>query len=159
MSQGKQIESNSLQSVTLEQALQSLGPMSKQIAVFAFQNPKLNQTEIGKQFGVSAGRVHQVLNANRVLRAFNALARHKLKHLVPKAVDNLDRLLNQENDVSRKVAEKILENEKVLAPAELKITNQLEKMSYQDLKKFISSVESLPEPSIEADIVDDSANA
>lgn len=147
-----------LETITLTQALSSLSPRSREIALYAFQNPKLTQAEVADHFGISRARISQVLRSNRVLAAFNAMARQKVKNMVPKAVNAVDRLLdmvNEEPETARKAAETILRETKVLGAPEIVVRNQFENMDDSDLRRMLRDAGGIPERIIEGELVED----
>lgn len=123
-----------------------LTPRMKQVVQAIFDNPRATQKEIGKILGISDSRVNQILRSNRVLEAFPTLAKTRIKQLVPKAVNRFEKLLEQQAnpEVARKVTEKILETQGVLAPDTKVQVNIIAQMSTEKVAERVSEGMKIP---------------
>lgn len=140
----------------MDKSLQiKLSPRIQEIVSFAFQNPNLNYTELSTHFNVSPQRISQIMHNERVLNAFPVLARRRIKSMIPKAINRLDYLMNQSDNmaVSEKVVSKILDSEKVLEPSPQKHIYELQFKSVEELQAIILNASSLPSAAIDAEIV------
>ena len=153
MTNASNSSNNQVDKLSLTSVLQTMSPRVREIATFAFEHPELNHTAIAEHFKVSRPRITQVLSSNRTLKAFNLLATRRVQSMVPKAIKRFDALLDKNDDVARKVAERVLENENILGAKEIIVNNQFDSMSYAELQSLVSSAQQLPRQIIDAEIV------
>lgn len=132
-----------------------LTPRITQIVFYYFEHPDLNYTELSKVFKISVARISQIMSHPKVLAAYPILAKRRIKSMVPKAINRLEELMIQDDNmqVAEKVASKILDSEKVLEPVERKIVHEIQLKSVKELQDIIEGSKSLPQPVIDADIV------
>ncbi len=133
-----------------------LGPRAKQVVEYVFANPSTSQKLIAKHFGLSEGRVSQIMKSDRVLAAFPLLAKRRIKSMVPKAVERLGELMSQtENlEVSRKVVERVLDTEKVLESQPTTQINVFASLSTQDLARKLEEIREAPSNIVDSEVVD-----
>lgn len=132
-----------------------LTPRITEIVTFYFNNPDFTYTALAKQFSISVARISQIMSHPKVLNAYPLLAKRRIKSMVPKAINRLEELMIQDDNmqVAEKVASKILDSEKVLEPVERKIVHEIQLKSVKELQDIIEGSKSLPQPVIDADIV------
>lgn len=125
-----------------------------QVVTYAFANPDLSYTQLGKHFNISIQRISQIMNHPKVLASYPILARRRIKSLVPSAVKRLERLMNQNVNlnVSEKAVSKILDSEKVLEPSVRHIVHEIQTKSVKELQDIIQGGKELPRQVIEAEI-------
>lgn len=134
-----------------------LTPRIEQIVSFYFNNPRMSYTDLGVQFGISVQRISAIMANPRVLNAYPVLAKRKIKSMVPRAIDRLGELMDQNFNmaVSEKIASKILDSEKVLEPATHKIIHELQLKSVKELQTIIEGAKAVPQQVFDGEIVVD----
>lgn len=133
-----------------------LSKRMEEIVLFAFSNPHLNQSELATRFDVSPQRISQIMKSERVLATFPMLAKRAVKSLVPKAISKLEHLMEQKENyaVSAKMVEKVLDTEHVLMPHTQVVLHRLEMLPIEELQKIVNTAKTLPEPSIEGELIE-----
>jgi DNA-binding transcriptional regulator LsrR (DeoR family) len=146
---------NKLQKTTPKE----LGPRAKEIVEYVFAHSDLKQKQIAAHFGISEGRLSNLLRSKRVLECFPILARRRLKSLVPKAMDRMERLLEQTDnlEVSRKVTESVLNHSKVLETQPTVTVNVISSMPTSELARLLEQKPVIPSNVVDAELVDDMA--
>jgi plasmid maintenance system antidote protein VapI len=117
-----------------------LGPRATQILEYVFDHPELSQKEIAKDMGVSPNRISTIMNHKRVIAAFPLLGRKRISNMLPKALSRFSTLMNQNDnlEVSRKVTESVLKNEKVIDNTQhYVVKNQFEMMRPEELADIV----------------------
>ncbi len=98
-------------------ALERMGPRSRQIALFYLENPGSTMTFIGEKHGLSPQRVSQIIHSNRFLSALARGARSTLRRVVPEATQVICELLKAKSeDVRLRTALRVLEENKLVGP-------------------------------------------
>jgi len=88
----------------------------KSVIQARFDYPNDTQKQLAERLGISQVRVGQILNHPRIKAAFPQKAKDHLQAMLPKAVKKYEKLLDQSVnlEVSRKVADRLLDHSKVL---------------------------------------------
>lgn len=133
-----------------------LGKRTREVVLFYFNNPSLTQAQVAAHFQISVPRVSQIMNSERVLAAFPLLAKQRVRSLVPKAVQRLDDLMSQNENmaVSEKVVSKILDQAHVLTPSPQVVIHELRMKTTQELQDIIDVGMKIQGPVIDAEIVE-----
>lgn len=135
--------------------LEDLGPRCRQVLEYIFEHPRADVKEIGKALGMSISRVYQIRKHPKFQAMFPEMARRKVKGLIPKAVDKLERLLEQSDnlEVSRKVTESVLGSQKVLENQPQTQINVFQTMSIDDLKRKLDDIRTTPSDVVDTDVI------
>lgn len=128
----------------------------RQIVEFVFDNPTLDHQAIANHFNISRSRVYVILHHPKVLDAYPILARAKIKGMVPKAIKRFNELMEQSDNlgVSEKVATRVLDSQKVLAPVEITHIHQLSEATIEELHSMVNQSQQIMQPVIEGELVD-----
>jgi hypothetical protein len=132
----------------------TLTQRTQEILTFAFDNPTLTQKAIAQHFGVRESYISRMMNSDRVLAAYPLLAKRRMKSMVPKAMKRFDELMNQKDnpEVARKVSERVLLEQKVLANDEININFTLKELPDTELAAKLRGFGAVG-PTIDATIV------
>ena len=136
-----------------------LPPRCKEIAVHFLNNPHLKQHELAKHFGLSEGRISQVLRNPNVIKAFPLLARRILtSRMLPDAVQAYAKLVKQEKNlqVQEKAASTVLKQTGVFDAPDIKVQHDISVKPLAELQKVIENAKLGPNEVVDAEIVNES---
>lgn len=134
---------------------------SKAIAEYRLQNPTLNQQEIANHFGVTPGRISQVLNSIAVRQHYPILARRRVENtMLPLATQAYEELLAQKDNlaVREKASQVILRETGVFDVPTVKIEASLTFERVREIQEFVQKAAADASPILDAEVISESDN-
>ncbi len=134
-------------------------PSEKSIAIakFYLENQKMKHADIGSRFGVSAGRVSQIINNERMADYFPVLLRKRIKAFAPAALQAIEDCVTQDKNlqVKEKAATTILKETKVFDAPEIRVEHTLELKPIEELRAIVGKAQVGPDNVVEGEVVNE----
>jgi hypothetical protein len=130
---------------------------ARAIAEYYISNPTLKYTEIAKQFGVTPGRIGQVLRSRKVIERFPILARRIVQSkLLPMALDAYEKVIAQDQNlqVKEKAAGKVLSESGVFDAPTIRVEGEITLRNVRELEQIVRKAVDLPQEIIEAEVIE-----